>query len=186
MNAYKEVRRVNIIVLILNILVAAGKIVMGYTIKSMSMVADGFHSLTDASSNVVGIIGVRFSYKPWDKEHPYGHRKIETLITSVIALMLFTVCYEILSNAINRLHHPVVIESGIYGFIVMLITISVNIFVSTFERRKGKELGSDFLVSDSMHTTSDIYVSLSVILSLIFDRLGIHWADIAISLFIAL
>jgi cation diffusion facilitator family transporter len=186
MSVYKEVKKVNVIVLVLNLLVAFGKIIMGYAINSMSMEADGFHSLTDASSNIIGLIGVYLSYRPRDKEHPYGHRKIETLVTLVIAIMLFAVCYEIFSAAIGRFNHPTTVEDSTYGFLVMLITISINMFVAAFERHKGKELGSDFLISDSMHTTSDIYVSLSVILGLVFTRLDIQWADVIVALFIGL
>lgn len=184
MGNYKDISRVNITVLICNILVCVLKITTGYMINSMSMIADGFHSFTDASSNIIGLIGISFAYRPSDEKHPYGHKKIETMVTLVIGVMLVVVCYGVISGAIGRINNPVQVNANIYSFIIMIVTIGVNIFVASFERKKANELKSDFLESDSIHTASDVLVSLSVIAGLVFARLGIQIADVVVSIFI--
>src|SRR6185503_12930948 len=97
------VGRVLWIVLFLNLLVAALKLVFGFLSGALSMVADGFHSALDASSNVIGLTGMRVARKAPDPGHPYGHRKFEALAALAISLFLFITCYEILSSLIGRL-----------------------------------------------------------------------------------
>ncbi len=82
------VRRVLIVVLVLNLGVAAAKLLVGWLSGSISMVADGFHSLTDGSSNVVGLIALSVAGRPPDEDHPYGHRKFETLAALMIGGLL--------------------------------------------------------------------------------------------------
>ncbi|MDI6600372.1 MAG: cation diffusion facilitator family transporter [Thermoanaerobacteraceae bacterium] len=186
MDTYKNIFRVNLIILIFNILVCILKIATGYLINSMSMIADGFHSLTDASSNVIGLIGISFAYRPSDEKHPYGHKKIETMVTLIIGAMLVLVCYEVIAGAVERIKNPVQVNANIYSFAIMIITIAVNLFVTNFEKKKARELKSDFLESDSIHTASDVLVSLSVIAGLVFARYGVQIADVIVSIFIVI
>ena len=170
---YKKVRQVLWIILFANLGVAALKIVLGTIIKSTSMTADGFHSLTDGSSNIVGLIGIRLASKPVDEDHPYGHRKFETLTGLFIAGMLFFIGGKIILDAVSRFSNPVIPIITIDSLIVLLATLCINIFVSVYEYKKGKKLGSGILISDSMHTRSDIYVSIGVLLTLICIKAGL-------------
>ena len=170
---YKKVRQVLWIILFANLGVAALKIVLGTIIKSTSMTADGFHSLTDGSSNIVGLIGIRLASKPVDEDHPYGHRKFETLTGLFIAGMLFFIGGKIILDAVSRFSNPVIPIITIDSLIVLLATLCINIFVSVYEYKKGKKLGSRILISDSMHTRSDIYVSIGVLVTLICIKAGL-------------
>src|SRR5690606_22934806 len=126
-------------------------------IKSASMTADGFHSLSDGSSNIVGLIGIHFASKPEDESHPYGHNKFETLAALFISFMLFLASGKIILGAFERINNPIIPEVTIESLLVLIFTLIVNIVVSLVEYRKGKELNSQILISDSMHTRSDIY-----------------------------
>ena len=86
---FHKIRQVLFLILLANLLVAALKIIIGSIIKSASMTADGFHSLSDGSSNIIGLIGIHFAAKPEDEDHPYGHHKYETLAGLFIAVILF-------------------------------------------------------------------------------------------------
>src|ERR1043166_7265733 len=90
-------------VLLLNLTVALAKIAFGYTSGAISILSDGFHSLTDAASNVVGIVGARAAGRPPDEDHPYGHRKYETVAAAGIAVFLLLIMVEVLRNAFNHL-----------------------------------------------------------------------------------
>ena len=172
-----RVRKVLVYTLILNSLVAFAKVFYGYITNSIAMTSDGFHSLFDGVSNVIGLIGIWIAANPPDRDHPYGHRKYETLFTIIIAAMLFMTCFQILKKVYASLFEnnmSVVTETS---FAIMIFTMAVNIFVMAYESKKGKQLGSDFLVSDAKHTRSDIFVSLSVIGSLIFTKLGYYFVD---------
>jgi len=88
---YKEIQKVQFIIILLNIITSISKLFTGFIINSASMMADGFHSMTDALNNVAGMIGVYFAFQPDDERHPYGHRKFETMATLLISgLLLFT------------------------------------------------------------------------------------------------
>lgn len=172
-------------VLVLNLLVAFLKIAVGLFSGILSMVADGFHSLVDGSSNVIGLVAMRVASAPPDEEHPYGHRKAETLATMVIGLMLLLAAYEILKSTIDRLAGGAVPDVPLLSFGVMIFTIIVNLGVTVYEARQGKALKSDILLADSQHTRSDIWVSLSVIVGLVGVRFGLTWLDAAVGLVIA-
>jgi cation diffusion facilitator family transporter len=137
------------------------------------MTADGFHSLTDGASNVIGLIGINFASKPVDDDHPYGHKKFETLAGLFIAGMLLFIGGKIIFSAITRFINPIVPNVTLESLITLLITLGVNIFVCTYENRQGKKLKSNILISDSLHTKSDIYVSIGVIITLICVKLGL-------------
>ena len=185
-NNFNKVKQVLWIILFANLAVAVLKIIIGTIIKSTSMTADGFHSLTDGSSNIVGLIGIQLASKPVDEDHPYGHRKFEMLAGLFIAGMLFVIGGRIIINAIDRLRNPVLPNVTIESLVILLLTLCINIFVSTFEYRKGKKLNSQILISDSMHTRSDIYVSIGVLATLIGIKMGLpHVIDPIASFIVA-
>ncbi len=182
---YRTVRKILIYILILNFAVALAKVIYGYYSNTLSMLTDGFHSFFDGASNIVGIIGITLASRPADEKHQYGHWKIETFSSIIIAVLLFLVCLEIVQSAIGRFYSPSTPEISIISFLVMGITITINIGVSWYEYNKGKELDSKLLVADSFHTRSDIYASLAVIFGFVAIIAGYVWIDPVISLAIA-
>ncbi len=102
MDRYTAVARVLTRVLVLNLLVAVAKIALGLVTGAVSVLSDGFHSLTDSASNVVAMVGVRIARQPPDADHPYGHRKFETMASVGILLFLLLVLVQILWAAFER------------------------------------------------------------------------------------
>jgi len=186
---YSRIQRILVLTLVLNWGVALIKIFYGLFSRCASITADGFHSLSDGISNIIGLIGIHLACQPKDKDHPYGHKKYETLFSLAIAGLLFWVCFNLLKGGIKRLYHPVLPQIDVISFIIMVLTLAVNIWVMRYEYKKGKLLQSDILVSDSMHTRADIFTSISVIIALVAIKLGYPIVDsiatIIISLFIA-
>lgn len=180
-----ESKKVLYITLVLNFAVSGSKIAVGMLTRSASMVADGFHSFSDGTSNILGIIGLSVAGRPVDDSHPYGHQKFETIASLGVGVLLLLVSLDIIKGSINRFMNPVSPDVTILSFIVMLATMAVNFGVMIYENREGKRLKSDFLVSDSMHTRSDIFVSFSVIVALVCVKLGYPIFDPIISLLIA-
>ena len=178
----EQVRKVLVLTLILNLLVAAAKVFYGFITNSVAMLSDGFHSFFDGASNVIGLIGIWIASRPPDETHPYGHRKYETIFTIVISVMLFSTCLEILRKVYHSLREEHITQVTPVSFAIMIATIGVNIFVMLYEKKKGKELGSDFLIADAKHTQSDILVSITVIASLVLSRSGYYFADAVVGL----
>lgn len=182
----KEIRKVLWITLLLNLLVAGAKWGYGNATQTLSMVADGFHSLLDGTSNIVGLIALGFAAKPADAGHPYGHRKIEALAAMAISALLFLSCYEIFTNAWERWSLGVHPQVTPWSFVIMLGTMVINFSVSRYEHRKGEEYGSQILHADSAHTASDVWASLSVIVALIGVLFKIPHIDIIAASLIAI
>jgi cation diffusion facilitator family transporter len=175
---YAAVSGVLIRVLLLNLMVAAAKIVFGYLSGAISILSDGFHSLTDAASNVVGLVGVQAAKQPPDEDHPYGHRKYETVAAGLVTVFLLLVVVEVLRNAINNLAgRSTPHEVGTWSIVVMLVSIAINLFVVDFESRESRRLTSEVLLADAMQTRGDVWTSLTVIAALIGARAGLPILD---------
>ena len=186
---YKKVKFVLWIILFANLGVALTKIIVGYLINSTSLSTDGIHSLSDGMSNVVGLIGITIASIPVDKNHPYGHKKCEIVASLFIGGMLLLLGIKTLFNGFNRFANPEDINITLISLISLILTICINIFVTLYERKKGKEYNSYILISDSIHTKSDIFISVGVLISLIGIKMGLPQIidpiiSIVISLFI--
>lgn len=172
-------------VLAMNVLVALAKLGYGLLTESLAMQADGFHSFFDGLSNVVGLVGLWFASRPPDDSHPYGHKKFESLAAAGIGGMLLATCFYLVSKTYESLGgftHPNVTA---VSFVVMMVTMAINLFVMKWEQRKGRELGSEILLADSYHTGSDLLTSSSVLAGLIAVRLGFPLVDPLVALFVA-
>jgi len=183
---YSDIRRILVWILLLNWLVAGAKVIYGLISRCSSMTADGFHSLSDGTSNIICLIGIHFASQPKDQDHPYGHRKYETFFSLGIAGLLFFLTFNLIKEGIERLRNPVAPQIDWLSFVVMAVTLAINLWVMNYEYKKGKTLHSDILVSDSMHTKADIFTSISVIITLIAVRLGYPILDPIATLLIAL
>ncbi len=173
-------------VLFLNLGVAVAKIAFGYSSGAISILSDGFHSLTDAASNVVGLIGVKAAERPPDEDHPYGHRKYETVAAAAVILFLLLVVVEVLRNAFNHLTgRAAPVEISFASFLVMLVTVAVNLFVIAYEGRAARRLASEVLLADVLQTRGDVWTSLTVIAALAGARSGLPILDPIAALVVA-
>jgi cation diffusion facilitator family transporter len=174
---HREVAAVLIRVLFLNLLVSGAKLVLGYSTGAVSVISDGYHSLTDSASNVMGLIGLRAARKPPDDDHPYGHRKYETLAAAGIFVFLLFVVVEVLHTAMQRLTGEEPARVTPLSFAVMIATLVINVLVVRYESGKGRELTSELLLADAINTRSDILTSCAVLISLVGVRLGYPLLD---------
>ena len=183
---YAAVARVLLRVLLLNLAVAVAKIAFGYASGAISILSDGFHSLTDAASNVAGLVGVRAARQPPDEDHPYGHRKYETVAAAAVTVFLLLLVVEVLRNAFNHLTGRTELhEITTASFVVMLVTVAVNLAVVSYESRAAERLGSEVLLADAMQTRGDVWSSMTVIAALLGARLGLPILDPLAALVVA-
>ena len=183
---YRSINKVLWIILFANFLIAAVKIGVGIVSKSQSVIADGIHSVADGSSNIVGLIGIWLASKPRDEKHPYGHEKFEILASLFIGLMLLVMSVRIMSRAFLSFSEPTALIIESTQIWLILITIAVNIIIAGTEYRCGKKLQSTILVTDSLHTRGDVFISCAVLLGFIGINAGLPvWVDGALSLMVA-
>ena len=181
---YTDVRTVLVRILVLNLIVAIAKIAYGHASGMISILSDGFHSLTDAASNVAALVGLRIARKPPDANHPYGHRKYETLAAAVIALFLVIIMIEVAQAAFERFRSGGTPAATPASFAIMIVTLGINVAVVRAERRAAARLSSELLLADAQHTASDVLTSLAVIAALVGTAAGHPILDPAAALVI--
>ena len=181
-------RRVLWFTMFLNFIPTFWKLTVGYLTNSLSLIADGFDSVFDAASNVVGLVGIWVAAKPVSKKYPYGKRKAETMTALVICYMLFLTTWEFILNAINRLMNPVLdtAEVNFWSFFALGVSIGFHFYVVHYELKAGRKLQSQVLIADAMHTRADILISVAVGLGLFFVLIGIPIADPILALVVAI
>jgi cation diffusion facilitator family transporter len=175
-------------VLVLNLIVSIAKLGLGYTSGAVSILSDGFHSLTDAASNVVALVGISAARRPADENHPYGHRKYETMAAVGILIFMLLVLLEVARNAFDHLRTPSTPAVLPTGVATMLVTLGINVIVVRYESSASRALHSQILRADAKHTKSDLWTTIAVLVALagvwlghpIFDPL----AGLVVSVFI--
>ena len=162
------VRRALMVVLALNAVSAALKVGVGARTGALTVLGAALESLLDMLSNGVGILAVSIASRAPDDDHPYGHEKFETLGTLGIVVFLSISCFELLRQSVGALvgAHRVP-ELRVGDALLLLASLGVNLFVVMYERRRGRELGSNLLLADAAHTASDILVTALAIASLV-------------------
>ena len=188
MDTFRAIRRVLWITLVLNLVATSAKLIVGYWTGSLSLIADGFDSVFDSATNVIGLVGIHFAARPADEDHPYGHRKAETMTALIIAGLLFLTMWELIQSAVERLRNPALVQAEVnaWSFGALLVSIVVHLIVVWYELRAGRRLQSDVLVADALHTRADIFLSVSVFAGLIAVALGYPIADPILALVVAL
>jgi cation diffusion facilitator family transporter len=161
------------------------KIALGHYSGAISVLSDGFHSLTDTASNVVALVGVRIAREPPDADHPYGHRKFETMASLGILLFLLVVLVQVLWAAAERLLTGGAPSVTALSFVIMGGTFLINLAVVIYERREGFRLSSEVLIADAHHTMSDLLTSATVMAALVAVQWGYPILDPIAALIVA-
>ena len=172
-----KVQRLIIIEGCVNLLMLLVKLFVGLSTGSLAVLADAIHSLTDVANNIVAWIVIRLSALPADREHPYGHRKFETLAVFGLATLLAVFAFEIARNAITR--ETTEIISGGWELALMIGVLVVNIVLASWQRYWARRLKSGIMLADAAHTFADVLTTVVVIIGwqlssmgfLILDRL---------------
>jgi cation diffusion facilitator family transporter len=181
------VRKVLAMVLLLNLVVVAIKVIVGIRTQALSVLGAALESSLDLFNNVVGMVLVSVAARAPDETHPYGHAKFETLGALAIVTFLSISCFELLRQAIVQLRSAHVPDMpSMLEVALIALTLVVNAVVVVYERRRGRELSSSFLIADAAHTHSDLYVTVLAIASLGLTKIGLGSLDAVLALLVAL
>lgn len=180
------VRRVIVIEGSANLTVLTVKVIIALSTGSLAILADAIHSLTDLTNNIIAWFVMRFSSMPADREHPYGHRKFETLAVFILASILVVLAFELVINSIRK--EQAEVSTSSIELVVMFCVLVINILLSIWQHRWAKRLDSDILRADATHTFADVLITGTVIGGWQLSAMGYGWADrlcaIGIALFV--
>ena len=186
LNLKTEIKQILTTILFLNLAVALVKFFIGFKAGSLSIIGDAAHSSIDSLNNVVALVMIRLAAAPPDQEHPYGHNKFETLGALAIVAFLAITSFELIEKSIMRFLNPVELPNiDKLTLILLSVTLVVNVFVWIYEVQAAKKYNSEILKADAAHTFSDILVTISILVSLVFIAQGYFWLDPVLTLFIA-
>jgi len=181
------IRRVFLGLLAANLAVVAAKVVIGVRTGSLSVLGDAVHSSADALNNAVFIVLTNVAARAPDDEHPYGHGKFEVLGALGIAMFLSVSCFELLKSAVERLGTagaPPLLTNA--DLLLLVGTLALNLWVTWYESRRGRALGSRLLVSDAAHTRGDVMITGGVIAGAMLTRLGVPHVDPVVALVVTI
>lgn len=182
-----EIRKVLLVTLVLNWLVAGIKFVVGIQFGYLSLKSSGIESFFDGGANILALISITLASRPADDDHNYGHHKYETLGSIIIGMVLaysaIQVAMEWKNLSVGGLGHA---KFGILPIVSIVFSMCVSFFVSWYEGKKGKELNSSLLLADASHTFGDFIISFGVLISIILSYFGYLWPDVIFGGFICL
>jgi cation diffusion facilitator family transporter len=177
-----------------NTTLVALKLAIGTIIGSVSVISEAIHSGVDLVAAVIALVAVRKSGKPEDREHAYGHGKIENIAGTIEAILIFLAAAWIIYEAAHKLIRPAPMEEVGWGVIVMALSAAVNFGVSHVLFRVGERTDSIALKADGMHLRTDVYTSAGVMLGLlvywaagrVLPGLSLWWIDPVVAILVAL
>lgn len=170
----KKIIITSVIGIITNFLLATFKAIVGFLSGSIAIVLDSINNLSDVASSVVTIIGTRLANKKPDREHPFGHGRIEYLSALIISIIILYAGITSIIEAIKKIINPSKLEYTVFSIVVVVVAIFVKIFLGLYVKNKGKELNSSSLVNSGNDALLDSVISFSTLIAaLIFLLTGI-------------
>lgn len=179
-------RLAGLIGIVCNILLFAGKLVVGTLSGSVAITADAVNNLSDASSSLVTLIGFKLAEKPADEEHPYGHARIEYLAGLMVAVMILFIGFELAKTSVQKILNPAPVEFSPAVAVVLVMSILVKLWMALFNRTLGRKIDSKTLEAAAADSRNDVISTGAVLLAAIFGAVTNLAIDGYVGLVVAL
>ena len=157
----------SIVGIICNVILFGAKFLIGFLAGSISVMADAFNNLSDAASSIVGLVGVKMAEKPADKDHPFGHGRIEYISAFIVAFIVIQVGFSLFKTSLGKIFHPDDMAFNWISIVILLMSIGVKLWLALFNRKLGKRMNSKVLLATSTDALGDVIATSSTILSMV-------------------
>ena len=175
---YKDVEKISvrtaygvlasIVGIFCNVFLFAVKFVVGLVLHSVSVTADAFNNLSDAGSSIISFVGVKMAEKPADKDHPFGHGRIEYIAALVVSFLVLEVGFTFLKDSFGKILHPEIMNFQIASVVILILSIAVKLWLGLFNRKLGEKIDSKVMMAVFTDSMGDVITTSATILSLIF------------------
>lgn len=172
--------------IVCNTLLSVSKIVAGFLTGSISIVSDGANNLSDAMSNIVTLVSFKMSGKPADKEHPYGHERIEYVASLVVSFLILFIGWELIKTSVSKLLYSAEPEVSIFAIGVLVASICVKLWMFVFNRRIGRKIDSAVVIAAAQDSLNDVIATVAVLISYVVLSVWKINLDGYVGLFVAL
>lgn len=159
-----------IVGIICNVFLFILKFIIGSTIHSISIVSDSFNNLSDSLSSVIALLGYKVASKPADKEHPFGHGRMEYVASFIVSNIIFVVAFELLTSSINKIIHPEELSFSYLSLGLLAASILIKIWLSRFNSVLGKKTNNIAMLAVSDDAKNDVFVTLATIIALVLSQ----------------
>lgn len=176
-NRYQITKKVTIVGMIINCLLAMVKMLIGAIGRSPALFADGVHSFSDLISDIMVLFAAKYANIGEDKNHPYGHERIETLATLALSAILITVGFTIVYHSLSNLIVGSYSTPDKFTVFAAIFSILGNEFIYQYTMKAANEIDSDLLRANAWHSRSDMWSSVVVLIGLIGAFIGFVWMD---------
>jgi cation diffusion facilitator family transporter len=184
---YREVRKVTLIGSVVDFLLGIVKLVVGFSAHSQALIADGIHSFSDLFTDFLVLFAAKHAHREADKEHPYGHGRIETVATVALGVALLAVAIGISYEAVRRLLTPeLLLVPGLFALLAALVSVFAKEAVYQYTVRIARRLRSNMLHANAWHSRSDAISSIVVVIGVGGTMAGLPWLDAAAAIVVAL
>lgn len=158
---------VSITGIIFNILLSVAKVIIGLFVHSIAIMADAVNNIFDTISSVVTLLGFKLSEKPADREHPYGHGRIEYISGLLISIIVIIIGLQFIKSSVMRILNPDVVKFDKLSFIIMILSILVKVFITILNKKAGKMIDSKAMKATSIDSLGDVFTTMVVIVPMI-------------------
>ncbi|MEG0190494.1 MAG: cation diffusion facilitator family transporter [Lachnospiraceae bacterium] len=175
---YKQVEKVSVrtaygvlasmVGIFCNLFLFVIKLGIGFLLHSVSVMADAFNNLSDAGSSVISFFGVKMAEKPADKDHPFGHGRIEYIAALIIAFLVIQVGFTFFKDAIGKIREPEQLKFQILSIVILLLSIGVKLWLGAFNKTLGARINSKVMMAVATDSLGDVITTSATILSIIF------------------
>lgn len=153
-----------------NVLLFLMKVTIGVLIHSISVIADAFNNLSDAGSSIISFIGVKIASKPADKEHPFGHGRMEYVAALIVAFLVLQVGFTFFKDAVGKIRNPQEMEFRMISIVILLLSIGIKLWLGMFNRKLGKRIHSGVMLAAATDAMGDVVTTSATIVSLLVFR----------------
>lgn len=153
-----------------NVVLFAVKCIVGVWLHSVSVMADAFNNLSDAGASVIGLVGVRMASKPADKDHPFGHGRIEYIAALVVSFLVIEVGISFFKDALGKIKEPEELKFQVISVVILLLSVGVKLWLGMFNRKLGKRIDSKVMLATAADAMGDVVTTSATIASLVFFR----------------
>lgn len=153
--------------IVCNVLLFVAKFVIGTFANSISIISDGFNNLSDCASCVVTMFGYKMAAKPADKDHPFGHGRMEYLTSLIIAMLIMVVGVELFTGSVDKIIHPECVRFSVVALVVLIISILIKLWMGLFNRKLGKTVDSSVMLATSKDSLNDVLATTATLIALV-------------------
>ena len=172
----------SVVGILCNILLFAGKLAVGMVMRSVSVMADAFNNLSDAASSMIGFVGVKMAEKPADREHPFGHGRIEYIAALVVAFLVIQVGLTFFKSSLDKIRHPEDLSFDLVSMLILTASVAVKLWLGRFNKALGKRINSSVMQAAAADALGDVVTTLATMGSILF----FHFTQINIDGFVGL